>query len=304
MSAGCSVSAVIPTRHRPELLRRAIRAMLGQQGDFLREIVVVFDQSDPDPSLAELSDDIPIRPVANTHSPGLAGARNTGIATAAGDWVAFCDDDDVWHRDKLAAQCRALAANDGVLFAVGSVIIAYGDKRVHRTTSLATIGLHDLLRDRIMEAHPSTYLVRRSAIAKWGPVDEQLPGGYAEDYDWLLRAARVEPILVVPDAVTEVEWHPDSYFGNRWATIDSALEFFVDKTPEFADEPRGLARILGQRAFAQAAMGQTRRALGSAWRTFRLDWRQPRAYITPIVASRLISADRLVKWANATGRGF
>jgi glycosyltransferase involved in cell wall biosynthesis len=304
MSTTRSVSAVIPTRNRPELLRRTIAAMLDQDGDHLREIIVVFDQSDPDASLTSLASPVSIRPIPNTNSPGLAGARNTGIAAANGGWVAFCDDDDVWQHDKLARQVSAVETAPETLFAVGSVIITYGGKRVHRQTDLETIELKDLLRDRVMEAHPSTYLVRRAAIDQWGLVDEDLPGGYAEDYDWLLRAARVQPVLVVPDAVTEVEWHPDSYFGNRWATIDSALEFFVDKTPEFVDEPRGLARILGQRAFAQAAMGQTRRALASAWRTFRLDWRQPRAYIVPIVASRVVSADRLVKWANATGRGF
>jgi glycosyltransferase involved in cell wall biosynthesis len=304
MTGERSVSAVIPTRNRPELLRRAIGAMLGQEGDHLSEIIVVFDQSDPDDSLTALSADVPIRVVANTHSPGLAGARNTGIETAGSDWIAFCDDDDVWLEDKLDRQCRAVAANPDACFAVGSVIIAYGEKRVHRKTELEFIGLGDLLRDRIMEAHPSTYLVRREAIERWGPVDEELPGGYAEDYDWLLRAARVAPILVAADAATEIEWHPKSYFGNRWETIDSALEFFVNKTPEFAAEPRGLARVVGQRAFAQAAMGETKRSLATAWQTFRLDWRQPRAYIVPIVASRIISADRLVKWANATGRGF
>ncbi|MGA9596920.1 MAG: glycosyltransferase family A protein [Acidimicrobiia bacterium] len=304
MTETISVSAVIPTRNRPELLRRAIEAILHQEGDNVHEVVVVFDQSDPDESLQDLSPNIPIRAVPNTNTPGLAGARNTGIDTATGEWIAFCDDDDVWLPDKLVRQCRALAIHQETLFAVGSVIITYGDKRVHRQSELQTIEVGDLLRDRIMEAHPSTYLTRRAAIEQWGPVDEALPGGYAEDYDWLLRAARVRPVLVVPEAVTEVEWHPDSYFGNRWATIDSALEFFVDKTPEFANEPRGLARIVGQRAFAQAAMGQTRRALSSAWQTFRLDWRQPRAYIVPVVASRIVSADRLVKWANATGRGF
>jgi glycosyltransferase involved in cell wall biosynthesis len=299
-----TVTAVIPTRNRPELLRKAIRAMLEQEGGHLAEIVVVFDQSEPDESLTAMSDDIPIRVVTNTRQPGLAGARNTGIELAGSEWIAFCDDDDMWHGDKLNRQCRAVTDDPEAHFAVGSVIVAYGDKRVHRKTALQVIGLDDPLRDRVMEAHPSTYLVRRSAINRWGLVDEELPGGYAEDYDWLLRAARVRSILVVPDAVTEIQWHPKSYFGNRWATIDSALEFLVDKTPEFSGEPRGLARILGQRAFAQAAMGETRRSLASAWKTFRLDWRQPRAYIAPVVASRIISADRLVKWANATGRGF
>ncbi len=299
-----TVSAIIPTRNRPVLLRRAIQAMLEQQGDHLIEIVVVFDQSDPDYTLGELSEDCPIRVIANDQEPGLAGARNSGIAAAQGEWIAFCDDDDVWAPDKLARQLAAVSASPNTDFAVGSVVINYGDKKVPRATHLESIGLADLLRDRIMEAHPSTYLVRRSAINEWGLVDVELPGGYAEDYDWILRAARFKPILVASDAVTEIEWHPDSYFGNRWKTIDEALEFLVEKTPEYQSEPRGLARILGQRAFAQAAMGQTKKSLGNAWRTFRLDWRQPRAYIVPVVASRIVSADRLVKWANSTGRGF
>ena len=86
--------------------------------------------------------------------------------------------------------------------------------------------------------------------------------------------------------------------------IDEALAYLVDKTPEFRDEPRGLARILGQRAFAQAAMGHGREAMRTALRTLRLDWRQLRAYVTPVVASRIVSAERVVKWANAVGRGF
>jgi glycosyltransferase involved in cell wall biosynthesis len=90
------------------LLRRAIDAMLDQEGDHLAEIVVVFDQSDPDATLENLSASIPIPVVANTNSPGFPGARNTGIEVARGDWIAFCDDDDVWLRDKLARQCEAV----------------------------------------------------------------------------------------------------------------------------------------------------------------------------------------------------
>ena len=45
-----------------------------------------------------------MRVTANTHAPGLAGARNTGLDLAAADYVATCDDDDVWHPEKLEAQ--------------------------------------------------------------------------------------------------------------------------------------------------------------------------------------------------------
>jgi hypothetical protein len=78
-----------------------------------------------------------------------------------------------------------VSANPQTLFAVGSVIVAYGDTRVHRKTGLATLGVRDLLRDRVMEAHPSTHLVRRDAVALWGltwvTMDTTEPG---PRHDW------------------------------------------------------------------------------------------------------------------------
>ena len=50
-----SVSAVVPTRDRPELLRAAVRAILDQDHPGPVEVVVVHDQSEPDAALAELS---------------------------------------------------------------------------------------------------------------------------------------------------------------------------------------------------------------------------------------------------------
>ncbi len=62
-----------------------------------------------------------VKVAANTHSPGLAGARNTGLDAARGDIVATCDDDDVWHPDKLASQVERLRHEPGLLV-VGSGI--------------------------------------------------------------------------------------------------------------------------------------------------------------------------------------
>jgi len=71
-----SVGVVLPTRDRPAQLRAALATVLGQ--DYPGEVraVVVYDQSEPDQSLAG---DPRVRVVANTRTPGLAGARNTGI---------------------------------------------------------------------------------------------------------------------------------------------------------------------------------------------------------------------------------
>ena len=48
-----------------------------------------------------------------------------------------------------------------------------------------------LLRNRVKELHSSTLVMRRDVFAKAGLYDEDIPNGYAEDYDWILRVARV-----------------------------------------------------------------------------------------------------------------
>jgi glycosyltransferase involved in cell wall biosynthesis len=104
------VSAVIPTRGRPELLRRAVRSALAQT---LREIevVVVIDGEDPATVLAlkELAhQDGRLRVLALPESVGGSDARNRGVDAASGEWIAFLDDDDEWFPGKLQAQIDAV----------------------------------------------------------------------------------------------------------------------------------------------------------------------------------------------------
>ena len=84
--------------------------------------MVVYDQSEPDQSLAG---DPRIRVVANTRTPGLAGARNTGILALDTDLVAFCDDDDEWLPGKLRRQVVALQAVPAAEFASCGIVVAY-----------------------------------------------------------------------------------------------------------------------------------------------------------------------------------
>lgn len=297
-----SVSGVIATRDRPQLLRRAIRSMLAQDGRGLVEIIVVFDQVEPDSDLLDEFAGANIRLARNVNSPGLPGARNTGIDLARGDWVAFCDDDDEWSHDKLRQQCRVIDGHTD--FVVSGIRIAYGDRSVVRTPGEGPLVLSRLLRSRVMEAHPSTFLIRKSALAgSLGPVDEELPGGYYEDYDLLLRAARLGPIAVADAPLTIVNWHSHSFYKNRWAMINDSIDYLIEKTAELQTTRAGLARLRGQQAFALAGLGERRAALQRASETFRLDPRQLRSYLTLLVVAGL-KAEWLVKFANTLGRGI
>jgi glycosyltransferase involved in cell wall biosynthesis len=103
------VTAIVPTRDRPPMLARAVRSVVGQSYPGELECVIVFDQSSPAPVDVELPAGRRVRLLTNTRTPGAAGARNTGIAACDGSVVAFCDDDDTWHPDKLRLQVERLS---------------------------------------------------------------------------------------------------------------------------------------------------------------------------------------------------
>jgi len=298
-----AVDVVIATRDRPELLRAAIAAVLGQDYAGRIGITVVFDQHEPDFSLAVDDPHRSVSVVVNDRTPGLAGARNTGILAGGAPLVAFCDDDDQWLPGKLAAQVELLQRRPEASLASCGIRVRYGSTLTERVLPQESFELADLLRSRLMELHPSTFLMRRADVVDgFGLVGENIPGSYAEDYEFLLRAARTGPVVSAPVVGAEILWHRRSYFTARWTTIDDALSWLLGQYPEFGSVPRGQARIRGQIAFARAAQGRRRAAVTESIRTVRASAREPRAYLALAVASGAVSADRVLGTLQRRGR--
>src|ERR1044071_7041476 len=100
------VSVVIPTRDRAHLLQRTLASVLKQSIDSL-EVIVVDDASNDAASTAAAAAHPRVRLLRNPEPSGVSVARNRGIAAARGDWIAFCDDDDLWAPSKLQQQLSA-----------------------------------------------------------------------------------------------------------------------------------------------------------------------------------------------------
>jgi glycosyltransferase involved in cell wall biosynthesis len=299
------VSVIVPTRDRPHLLRRAVASILNQDYPGEIECLVVFDQSKPEPIDVELPERRRLRSIVNDRTPGLAGARNAGIGASVGELIGFCDDDDVWLPAKARVQSEALGrAGNAEVVACGIYVSRGGRDWVRRPAGDA-LTFDDFLRSRRMEIHPGTIIARRSAFLDTvGLVDEAIPGSYAEDYEWLLRATRLAPILVVQEPFVRVYWNRRSWFTGRWATLASALQYLLAKYPEFAGNRVGLARLYGQIAFALAASKRPSEARAYAWRSLQLDPRQPRLYLSLLVSLRLVRADTVVRAAALVGKGI
>ena len=181
MTAWPSVGVVVPTHDRPGPLRAAIDAVLAQDYPGDVRTVVVYDRADPDHGLG---DDLGVTVMSNTRTPGLAGARNSGILALDTDLVAFCDDDDVWLPGKLQAQVTALRSHPAAEFASCGIVVDYQGTMHPRLAGRDAVTHADLLRSRMVMVHSSTYLTYRDVLTSGiGLVDETIPGSQNEDWD-------------------------------------------------------------------------------------------------------------------------
>ncbi|GAA3723678.1 UDP-N-acetylglucosamine transferase subunit ALG13/GT2 family glycosyltransferase [Spinactinospora alkalitolerans] len=297
------VAVVVPTRDRPELLRRTLRSIAVQDYPGRITTLVVYDHDAPDHSLADESGDRRVLVLGNTMSPGLAGARNTGILAAGTDLVAFCDDDDTWLPHKLRAQVEVMLAEPDTELVCCGIRVAYDTAEAERVLDRTTVTFADLLRSRLTELHPSTFLIRRDAMVHGcGPVNEEIPGSYGEDYELLLRLARRGPVRNVPEAAVRVLWHRRSHFAGRWQTISTALRWLLAEYPEFRLVPHGYARVAGQIAFAEAAAGRRDAALEWILTTLRARPTEPRGYLALAVTCGL-PAGAVLRTLHKRGKG-
>src|SRR5262245_37852496 len=101
-----NVSVIIPTYNSGPLVVEAVESVL-RQTQPATEIIVVDDGSTDDTQerLAAYRDRIRCVRQSNAR---VAAARNTGLALASGEIVAFLDADDAWHPHKLERQLAVL----------------------------------------------------------------------------------------------------------------------------------------------------------------------------------------------------
>ncbi|MGB3684416.1 MAG: glycosyltransferase family A protein, partial [Ornithinimicrobium sp.] len=300
------VSVILATRGRPELVRESIRSVVAQDYRGHLQVIVVHDQEDPDPALADLqAERRHITILTNAHSPGLTGARNTGVDEAVGGFIATCDDDDTWHPTKLRKQMDLLQTHPELLAVGCGIRLMFPENRVVEWPGhQERVGLDRLVRNRVKELHSSTLVMRSDAYAKAGGYDEELPHAYGEDYDFVLRLARVGKIGVVTEPLADIRKDVQSWFRERSQNTSEALRYLLEHHPEIRDSRRGHARVLGQIAFAESSMGERTTALRTIGSSLRRYPAAPHAHLAVFHVATGTHPMTLLKAARRTGRGL
>jgi glycosyltransferase involved in cell wall biosynthesis len=226
------VSVVIPTKDRWALLsRHGLRGALAQK-DVDLEVVVVDDGStDGTPERLEALGEPRIRVVRHGAPRGQAAARNSGIAEARADWLAFLDDDDVWAPGKLRAQLDAARAG-GAVFVYGPIVVLDENGSVQETvpapdpeTVTALLETRNALR-----AGSSTILARTDVVRELGGFDVRL--SELTDWDLWLRLAQAGPAAMSHEILAGYFTHPQNRRVVDDSDVAAEYEYFVRKHPE------------------------------------------------------------------------
>jgi glycosyltransferase involved in cell wall biosynthesis len=112
------VSVVIPVYNVEQYVEEALTSVLAQT--YLNLEIIVVDDESPDQSIELIErrfNDSRIQ-IIQQKNRGLAGARNTGIRHANGEYIAFLDSDDFWQTNKLEEHVQLMKAqpNCGISF--------------------------------------------------------------------------------------------------------------------------------------------------------------------------------------------
>ncbi|MEO8512884.1 MAG: glycosyltransferase [Ignavibacteria bacterium] len=106
------ISIIVPTFNRSKLLKATIQSIFGQTHQYFELLIVDDGSTDDTKSIIEEINDKRIRYFNVGRTKDIAKVRNFGLKNSNSEYVAFCDDDDLWQHDKLEKQARLLVKYD------------------------------------------------------------------------------------------------------------------------------------------------------------------------------------------------
>jgi glycosyltransferase involved in cell wall biosynthesis len=192
-----TVSVIIPTYNREQLVRTAIDSVL-QQSYPDTEIVIIDDGSTDATrdSVAGYGDRVRY---FHQENRGIAGARNAGIRAARGSYIAFLDSDDYWKPEKLARQMQLFAKHPeyGLVACQCASVRVDGSYREKNRPGSSGWVLRELFHKNFIRT--SSAVIRAACFDRVGLFDERLRE--CEEYDLWMRIAARYPIGFINESL-------------------------------------------------------------------------------------------------------
>ena len=285
-----TVSVVVPTYQRPHMLDGVIACVVEQTfGDW--ELLIVDDngegstaQSETEAVVDRYRSDARIVYVTHERNRGACAARNTGIDRARGTFVAFLDDDDVWHPEKLERQVACFASADpDVALVYGGWRYVFDDGTVEHVMPDGSEQRPTELLKRNGIGSTSLVMCRRSALLAIDGFDEMLPA--MQDFDLFIRLGLRFPFAYVDHLLMDYRPHGGPRITTDPQAVETANErFFAKHRHLFEADPDVHHHRLRTYALDMLRAGQFAKARG----LYRAAWRVQRSRVHTLVLGLIV----------------
>lgn len=215
-----SLSVIIPTKNRPDLLRRALRSV-AVQGYPSFEICVVDNNNDNQKQaeiekiVKEFTHEFPLLKWLYVHSTKqfASGARNDGMAATTGDFIIFLDDDDEMLKNSISKRMNVMTTQPELVLlycAAYSKIYPYPfkmyryyhyNKRMHRERLLMMSCSSIMINRKIFESNDLHFDEGQSRM---------------DDYDLCKMIIKLNlEVKSIPDPLVMIFLHPDTRISSQ-----------------------------------------------------------------------------------------
>ncbi len=230
------VSVIVPTYNRDHMVSQTIDAILSQTLADLELIVVDNESVDNTEEVVKSYQDTRIKYFKNQNNGVVAVNRNFGIRESQGEYISFCDDDDVWMPEKLECQIAEFNRDSSVGMVCSNGIDFDGEReygnRIKVKLQDSDFSVESLIyAERVIS---STAMIKKEVLDNVGIFDESPELFTVEDYELWMRIAHESQISYIGLPLIKYRVHSGGYspvkdYAKRLQTAEAVYGKLMEK---------------------------------------------------------------------------
>jgi len=226
------ISVIVTTFNRADLIGKTINSILKQSYSKIELLIVDDGSTDNTKEIIKNYNDSRIKYIETENWGGPARPRNIGLKYSKGEFIAFCDDDDLWVPNKLEKQLKYFKTNE--IIAIGSEVINFGNlkyiynKPLRTRKKKITILTHkDLLLGESVAL--SSLIVKKNKIR----FSEDYNLVFVEDWDYQIKLTKAgKNIIKIPDKLINYRIQPfTNNFAKKAINMINVIQKYQNQLP-------------------------------------------------------------------------
>jgi glycosyltransferase involved in cell wall biosynthesis len=235
------VSVIIPFYNRVDLLASSIKSVVEQTYKPI-ELILVDDNSNEEFNKCLIdeftSDSVRIKIIRNERNLGPGLSREVGRLMATGDYFAYLDSDDFWHKEFLRKLTDYLEVNPGVSMAYSKTLLIRNTGNFLRNKNDQNF---DSIIPILFDVHGRPWATgacvwKRDVVNKIGPWSDSR---IWEDYEYDVRAATINNNII---HVPEVLFYVNMDSKEKISLVKNTKDMIIDKAKSILNISKNLRK--------------------------------------------------------------